>query len=237
MKARNKERLKIAIWAIILVVYITGFVIIFNYKTIFGIGYYHDEKDFSTTYSGGNGGVNLKIYALHIGGSDGNVHYYGIEITAFSSPDSHLEGITYLDYQIATTVPKQVFALNYSVPITTYSIGYVPRLETRLFQHNNLTCQGYADIRFKVNDVDELHRVPFDIGIIIKLNGAAINYDFGNISTWVNVIYLGCTAIPLAFFFRSIRSLRFMRWYTEEMRKADEEFRRELSLKKESLSK
>jgi len=209
MKPRNKEKLKILLYSIILVVYIIGFVLIFNYKTILGIGYYHNDKNFTTTYSGGTGGLNIEIYALHIGSLD---HYYGIEITAFSSTDSQLEGITYLEYRITTSVTKKLLETNYSSPITTYSIGYFPRLTTKLRQNQNLSCNGFADIRFKVNGINEMHRISFEISIIITMDGEAINYDYGNLSTWINVIYLGCTAIPLAFLLRSVKSLRFLRW-------------------------
>ena len=233
MKARNKEKLKILLYSILLVVYILGFVLIFNYKTILGIGYYHNDKNFTTTYSGGNGGVNIEIYALHIGSLD---HYYGIEITAFSSTDSHLEGISYLDYRITTSVTKKLLATNYSLPITTYSIGYFPRLTTKLRQNDNLTCKGFADIRFKVNDINEMHRISFEISIIITMDGEAINYELGNLSTWINVIYLSCTAIPLAFLFRSVKSLRFLKWYSDDIKERDELFHAKLTNKEESLS-
>lgn len=228
MKALNKERLKIAIYSIILVLYLTGFVIIFNYKQVFGIGYYLNNKQFTTTYSGGNGGLNVEIYARHIGG---NYHNYGIKINAFSNPDSHLVGITYLDYRIETSSPKRVEIINFSKPITTYSIGYLPRLQTLLYQYNNLTSRGFADIIFKVNDINEIHRISFVISIIIKLDGEAINYDLENLSILINVIYLSCTAIPLSFLFRSIRSYKFLRWYSDDMRERDEEFLREISRK------
>lgn len=233
MKACNKEKLKILVYSIILVVYILGFVIIFNYKTVFGIGYYLNDKNFTTTYSDGTGGVDVEIYALHIGALD---HYYGIEITAFSSTDSHLEGITYLDYRIRTSVTKKLLTINYSSPITTYSIGYFPRLQTKLKQNDNLSCKGTVDIEFKVNDINEIRRISFEINVIIIMDGEAINYDYGNLSTWINVIYLSCTAIPLAFLFRSVKSLRFLKWYSDDIKERDELFHAKLTNKEESLS-
>jgi len=233
MKARNKVRLKVAIYAIILVLYVFGFGLVFNYKQILGIGYYHNEKNFPTTYSGGYGGLNLKIYALHTGYND---HNYGIEITAFSTPDSHLVGITYLDYRLGTSITKKILTTNYSIPITTYSIGYTPPINTRLYQNDNLTCKGFADIIFKVNDINEIQRISFDIGIIIKFDGAAINYELGNTSTWIYVIYLTGTVIPLTLLYRSIKKSKFMKWYSEEIRERDELFYRELSKKEISPS-
>jgi hypothetical protein len=230
MKARNKERLKIAIYSVILVLYLIGFAIIFNYKQVFGIGYYLNNKNFTTSYSGGNGGINVEIYALHIGATD---HYYGMKINSFSNPDSNLEGITYLDFRIETSVPKKVETINYSTPITTYSIGYLPRLQTKLYQYDNLTCRGFADVIFKVNGIDEIHRISFEVSTIIKLDGEAINYELGNLSTWINVIYLSCTAIPLTFLFRSIRSYKFSKWYSDDMRERDEEFLREMRRQEE----
>ncbi len=233
MKVRNKVKLKIAIYAAILVLYVVGFVLIFNYKTILGIGYYHNEKNFTITYNGGSGGLNLKIYAQHIQYDD---HRYGLEITAFSTPDSDLIGITYLDYRLATqSVAKRIVALNYSIPVSTYSIGYGTPLRTRLFQNNNLSCKGIADVIIKVNDVEEIHRISFDIGIIIKLDGEALAYD-ANALTWVYVIYLGCTMIPITLLYRSYKKLRFMKWYSEDLRERDDIFRRKITEKEESAT-
>lgn len=230
MKARNKEKLKIAIYSIVLLAYLLGFVAIFNYKQILGIGSYKGNESFTTPYSAGNGGVKLEIYALHIGYND---HYYGIKLDAFSNPDSHLVGISYLDYRIATSITKEVQAINYSTPVRSYSLGYSPREQTRLYQYDNLTCKGFVGIMFRVNDIDEIHRIQIEIGIIIKMDGEAINYELGNLSTWVNVIYLSCTAIPVILLHRSIKSFRFMKWYTEEMRDRDKEFSQKMREKKE----
>ena len=210
------------------------FLSLYNQQTYhFGIGYYTNDKNFTTTYSGGTAGVDLEIYPLHIGALD---HYYGIEMTAFSSTDSHLEGITYLDYRITTSVTKKLLTTNYSSPITTYSVVYFPRLQTKLKQGDNLTCRGVADIRFKVNYINEMDRISFEISIIITMNGEGINYEYGNLSTWINVIYLSCTAIPLAFLVRSIKSLRFLKWYSDDIRERDELFHAKLTNNEESLS-
>ena len=230
MKARNKVKLKIAIYTGILVLYLLGFAAIFNYKTIFGIGYYPAEKNYSTTYSGGSGGLNIKMFARQISYDD---HKYGLEITAFPATDSDSVGITYLDFRLATdTVTKKHLSTNYSIPVPTYSIGYETTARTRLFQRDNLTCIGFADVIFIVNDVEEIHRVYFDIGIVIQLDGEAIEYDKIAL-TWINVIYISCTAIPLVFLYRSYKNLRFMKWYSEEIRERDELFRDKLRKQEE----
>ncbi|MHA2287722.1 MAG: hypothetical protein ACXABG_02935 [Promethearchaeota archaeon] len=229
---RSKEGIKIAIYSIVLVAYLIGFGAIFNIKQIMGIGYYQGSKDFTTPYSAGTGGVTVEIYALHLGYND---HNYGIKITAFSNPDSHLVGISYLDYRIATTVTKQVQEINYSAPVSTYSIGYSPPMRTTLFQNNNLTCKGFAGVIFRVNDIDEIHRIRLDFGIIIKLDGEQINYELGNLLTWINVIYLSFTAIPIIFLHRSVKNFRFLKWYSEEMRERDKDFVQKMREKKREI--
>ena len=61
------------------------------------------------------------------------------------------------------------------------------------------------------------------------MDGAAINYEFGNTSTWVNVIYLSCTVIPLTLLYRSIKKLKFMKWYSDDIRDRDEILYKELT--------
>jgi len=68
------------------------------------------------------------------------------------------------------------------------------------------------------------------------MDGEAINYVYGNLSTWINVIYLGCTAIPIAFLLRSVRSLRFLKWYSDDIKERDELFHAKLMNKEESQS-
>lgn len=195
-----------------------GFAIILNLKSVLGIGRYDIKRDFTIDLDGNNAGLTVEIDVKHFSES---YHDYALTITAFSTGDIYVEGISYLFYKLFTSSStKQLVDMNYSTPINPYSISQ----RTRLYQNDNLTCEGFTDVIFNVNSVNEIHRIYINLGLIIELDGELINYEWGNIATWINVIYLTLTVIPLTLFLRSVKRLKFERWYTEEMKERDEKF-------------
>jgi hypothetical protein len=226
LKVRNKKILSALIYAIILIAYFIGFSVVFNIKNVLGIGHYYGEKDFSIDIDGVSCGINIEMYATH---RSYHEHYYGYTITAFSNGDVELEGIEYLFYTVRSPSSiKQLLDMTYNPPIGSHSVN----AQTRLYQLDNLTIQGYTNITFSINNVLETYLVSFDLGIIIELDGETINYEFGNISTWLNVLYLSFTVVPMMLFYRSIKALKFETWYDKDFETRDKEFFDILSQKK-----
>lgn len=226
MKAKTKKLTLIIIYAIILIAYLVGFGIVFNLKNILGIGYYNEQKSFSVILNGASCGLNVEIYASHQGYHD---HDYGYRLTAFSSGDVELEGIDYLYYRVeAHGTLFEFLDMNYTTPIISHSLDD----QTRLYQNDNLTINGFADIIFTVNNVNETHRIPIELGVYIELDGEDINYEWGNISTWLNVIYLSFTVVPIMLLYRNMKKMKFITWYKEEFKLRDKKFFDILSRKK-----
>ena len=191
---------------------------VFNIKNVLGIGHYYGEKQYSIDVDGASCGLNIEMYAIHYSYYE---HDYGYTLTAFSTGEVELEGIEYLYYNVRSPSSiKRYLDTSYSPPILSHFLN----ARTRLYQSDNLTMQGYANITFKINDVFETRTISFDLGIIIELDGEAINYEFGNISTWLNVLYLSFTVVPMMLLYRSIRRLKFDTWYNEEFEVRDKEF-------------
>lgn len=226
MKAINKRIFLIFLYTSLLVSYLLGFLVVFNLKDVIGIGHYYGQEDFTINLDGTTCGLNVEMYAYHHSSYE---HYYGYTLTPFSNGEVELEGITYLSYRVATaTALKQILDTNYSVPILFHSVDDF----TRLYQNDNLTIHGYANITFKINDVFETHKISIDYGIIIELDGDVLNYEWGNISTWLNVIYLSFTVIPIMLLYRSIKYIKFDTWYNKELEIRDTEFFNRLGKKK-----
>jgi hypothetical protein len=138
--------------------------------------------------------------------------------------------MSYAYYRVRTGgILRQTIETNYTSPLK--SITFNGR--TSIGKDQNYTIQGFADVIFVVNSVNETHRISIDIGIIIDLDGEIINYEWGNISTWLNVIYLTLTIIPLTLLYRNIKALRFEKWYNEEIQERDQKFFRILSKENE----
>ena len=227
MKAKHKRLLKIFLCAIIVTGYLLGFATVFNLKNVLGIGSYDGTKSFTTSVDEGTGGLYIELYAQH----DSQLyHYYGYEITTFSNGNVEIVGISYAYYFVRTGgMLRQTIQTNFSTPIN--SLSWDSRTSIR--QNNNFTIQGYADVIFLVDNINETHRIAIDIGIIIELDGEVINYEWGNISTLLNVIYLTLTVIPATFLYRNIKAYRFEKWYSEEIEERDERFFKILSKENE----
>ena len=226
MKARKKRILKVVLYSIILISYALGFLVIFNIKGVLGIGYYSEERNYTINVDEGSYGIHVDIWARHRSQYE---HNFGYSISAFSAGDIELVGITNLFYQVMTSFATKRFGdLNFSTPRGSYSYDGI----TLLYYGDNLTFSGYADITIKVNNLNEMHRIAFDIGIFIALDGVVLNYEWGNLSTWLNVIYLSFTFIPATLLYRSIKKIRFDRWYSEEIKVRDNVFFENLTKKK-----
>ena len=227
LNAKHKRLLKIILFTGIVIGYVLGFGIIFNLKNVLGIGSYDGTKSFTTSVDGSTGGLNIELYAQH----DSQLyHFYGYTITTFSDSDIEVVGISYAYYMIRTGgILRQSIDENFTTPLKSYS--WDGRATIR--ENNNFTIQGYADVIFLVDTVDQIKRVAIDFGIIIELDGEEINYEWGNISTWLNVIYLTLTVIPLTLLYRNIKAYKFEKWYNEELEERDERFYRILSKESE----
>lgn len=205
-----------------------GFAVIFNLKTVLGIGSYEGNKNFYVSIDGTSGGVNVDLYAIH---RSQLYHDFGYTITAYANGEIKLVGISDANYYVRTGGSlKEFMDTNFTSPrgiITFKDIGSI-----RAGQ--NYTIKGYVDVIFTVNSVDEIHRIPIDIGIIIVLDGDSIQYNWMTISIWVDVFYLSFTTIPLFLLYRNIKSYRFEKWYSEELKEKDQKFLRILSKQNEN---
>ena len=231
MKAQNKQILKVVLYSILLLSYALGFIVVFNLKDVLGIGHYQKEKNFTVDINGSSCGLNVELWARH---QNEYEHYYGYTLTAFSHGDVGLIGISYLSYTLGTSSSlKQLRDESLDPPIKSYSFPSTNQLMvTKLYQNNNLTIKGYVDIIFIVNGINETHSIPINIGIFITLDGDALNYEWGNISTWLNTIYLACTIIPATFLYRTVKKIRFNKWYNDDLQTRDDHFFKILGRKK-----
>jgi hypothetical protein len=226
---RKKGILKVVLFSILLVSYILGFVVVFNLRQILGIGNYEGEKNFNIDINGNSCGLNVELYARYQTGVN---HYFGYKLTEFSSGDVGLVGISNMSFRLETgSSLKQVVYRSLNPPRITYAFDSDP-VTTNLNKNDNLTIEGYANVIFTVNNVNETQKISINIGIIIKYDGGEIFYFWDLVVIWLEVIYLGLTAIPFTLLYRSIKRMRFEKWYSEEIQDRDDNFKKILSQKK-----
>lgn len=229
MKAKTKRILKITVCAVILLAYILGFGIIFNLKDVLGIGHYNLDKNILVNSGDIQGGLNVKIHAQH---TREFYHYYYLSITPFSSGDTDLEGISYLYLRFETWAGLLLFLdNNYSTPLHSYFAEGTSKFYVR----SNLTCKGFSNVIFSKEGVNETAMISIDLGVIIKLDGQYLGYEWGNIALILNTIYLSFTVVPLTFLYRNIKRLKFEKWYSPELKERDDKFFQILSSSKENF--
>jgi hypothetical protein len=219
LNRRKKGILKVVLFTILLISYILGFAVIFNLREILGIGIYEGNKTFAVDINGNSCGLNVELHASYYRGDE---HYYGYKLTAFSSGDVGLVGISYLSLSIrASSSDLQSIDRSYNPPIV--SLSSIESLNN-LYKNNNLTLIGYANIIFTVNNLNETQTIPINIGIIIKYAGGEILYVWGNAMIWIETIYLCLTVIPATLLYRTIKRIKFEKWYVQEIKNRDENF-------------
>lgn len=204
-----------------------GFAVIFNLKTVLGIGSYEGNKNFYVSIDGTSGGVNVDLYAIH---RSQLYHDFGYTITAYANGEIKLVGISDANYYVRTGGSLHEFMdTNFTSPMGIITFKDIASIRAG----QNYTIKGYVDVIFTVNNLDEIHRIPIDIGIIIVLDGDSIQYNWMIISIWLDVFYLSFTTIPLFLLYRNIKAYRFEKWYNEELKEKDQKFLRILSKQNE----
>lgn len=231
MKPKTKRKMKIIIISIILVLYLFSFVIVYNLKEILGIGYYFGEKNFNMNLSSGSGGVNVKLNVVQ---DRYQRHDYTVKITPISSDNVNIVGISYLNCLIGTQSSSKYYVhSNYTIPLNYYRFSS----ETILILNDNFSCQGFADIIFTVNSVNETERFYYSVGIIITLGGDWIEYVWGNLYIWILVIYFVLISVPASFLYTNVKKYRFEKWYKKDLKQRDEIFLKHLDEKQKDIAK
>jgi hypothetical protein len=228
LKTKYKRILKITLFAFISVGYVLGFAVIFNLKSVLGIGSYEGNKNFYYSTDGSTGGVNVDLYATH---RSNLYHDFGYIISAYANGEMELVGLTYANYYVRTGGSLHEFMdVNFTSPRRIITFEDIASIRAG----QNYTIKGYVDVIFTINNIDETHRIPIDIGIVIQLDGEQIQYNWMTISIWLDVFYLSFTVIPMLLLYRNIKAYRFEKWYNEELKEKDQKFLKILSKENEN---
>jgi hypothetical protein len=215
----KKNRNQLIVIISLLVSFILLLPILYNFKLVLGIGYYHNNNDFNNDLVGGTGGLNIN-FDLVLTIDD---RYTGtVNFDTISSGSVDQIGIISISY----TIYKD------SQILVPYSNSFDPPINVFQRTHNNLNCekdniikcQGTATVKFLVGTVEQEEVINFELRIIITLSSVEIEYTWDVIIVWLQIFeYIVIFALILILV-KIIRRIKFDKQYTEDMKKEDEEF-------------
>ena len=189
IKSRNRYFIVTTIIALIVLLGISP--LLFNYKRIFQIGYYHNEDSKSINYSSGRGIIYSK---LDVDYQYQNIYYYNLQIGA--------EQVGSVDFNGFLSIKCRIFIndhyrgninIAYSVPV--FGIGR----STAIVLDKNDKVIFNLNITAQFKEQSQIHNETVSMSIPIL-----VNYDFTDIHLiemgfiWVYVFYFSSyIVIPL----------------------------------------
>ena len=192
--------------------------IIFNLRVYLGIGYYSVEDNFVNVYPEGTVGINVRLSINHQEGSQ----YHGIgTISTISSGNIEGVGISNLTYSINVNSGLLRYGNeNWDPSINNYKIEFT----TSLSKDDNVTLKGSAYISFEISGIPQTDMINYAVSDLILFSVVEIYNNWEVLLIWVEVFYVIFIIILGFAAYRIYKRIRFNLWYTEDMKKKDEEF-------------
>ena len=191
--------------------------IIFNFRSIFGIGVHNIEDDYFNSYSDGTAGINLH---LRFNREFGNRYAINTIIEPISTGDVVNYGIISIDIRYFND-NESVFGtlVQFDPPRSNYSVN---EIFLNLFKYSNLTCYGTIEISLETGGTPINDTINFQLTFIVPLGaGDYTNIDLMIYSLMFFHLFL-YIIIPVAliWIFRPVLRLT----YDEEDEKRDKKF-------------
>ena len=111
--------------------------------------------------------------------------------------------------------------INLSSPITYY---YYFCTLTNIFQDQNISCKGNANVKFNVGDIVQNETINFEINIKLPKNLVEQRYNQGITLIWIEVFLVFIQIAIIGFIVKIIITYNRESRITEKDRKRDEEF-------------
>ncbi len=192
-----------------------------NFREVIGIGHYNTNRNFNHSFIEGTGDLNVEFDLILAS----NYKYTAnLDFNVISTGSVQIIGITRIDYVI--------YRFFLSQPLTTRHYDYDPPIISLHKNHVNLILErdneiylsGEAFVKFLVGGVEQEVPIEFELMILITLSSGDVSYFWNLAEVWLLVIDGIIITVLVILLGRSIRHIRFEKWYTEEHRKEDEAF-------------
>ena len=199
---------------------------LFNFQTLFSIGYYSNQKVYPFSYTDGDGQLNVDTLIEY---QDGNVHILFFTYSIDSRGEIIIQGINHLEYKIR---------VNGLIYYNTTRDWNPPQISFSSYQSLNLKkddivfLEGNVQIELQSQGTDYTEDIDYIINTIIPLNSYDVN-QINLIIPWLitfNFIFL---MVLCYFLLRILQRSKQEMHYEKVYKKKDEAYFEYLKKRKE----
>ncbi|MFX1500107.1 MAG: hypothetical protein ACFFDH_03985 [Promethearchaeota archaeon] len=196
--------------------------IIFNIKSLLGIGHFSFDQTYVSDYPEGRVGINVKVSISH-------VHHTQcsgtVEVKTISDGNIEMDGITRISFTVRTEGRATSGGSTEDNPAKICIYGF----SINIVKDDNVSCIGNVDIKYDLGGSEQIERFNFDVSYIIPIEVSDIYYNWDIPLIWVDVLYFVIIGVVFILVLRKYRHVRHASWYSEDIKKRDEEFHEFLS--------
>lgn len=200
-----------------------------NLRVYLGIGYYSVENSFVNVYPEGIGGIYVR---LNINYQSGNRYQGTGTISTLSVGNIQRMGLINLTYYLyVNDFLYTAGSENYDPVINTFKIEQLMHAN----KNNNVSLRGSANLSFEISGTPQNDTINFLVSYIIPYSDYELSRSFSSFEIlilWVEFFLIVFIIILGYFAVKAVKTIRFDLYYTDEMRKSNEEFFRKLAQKK-----
>lgn len=217
-KIKKSDKISFYGLTILLIALIVFIPVLFNYKQIWGIGYFKFGKNFSSDYSEGSVGIEIKI----------NLDYWQdrrcigvIKVRSIASGNVQIHGITQIQIEILAGNRRSLYVNETVDPgVQSWSNSFIVYVS----KDDNVTLTGSAEVNFSIGGLDQITVLNFDMRYVVPMNVDEIFYVYDLPFLWIDLFYFGFLFVVVYFVYKKYKYIKFENTYPEKMRKRDEEF-------------
>ena len=147
-----------------------------------------------------------------------------LDFNVISTGSVQIIGITSIEYSIYRFFISQtlIYRLySYDPPISSLHRNHINLI---LERDNEIYLSGEAFVKFLAGGVEQEVLIEFELMIFITLSSGDVSYFWNLAEVWLVVIDGIIITVLVIVLGRSIRHIRFNKWYTEDHKKEDDEF-------------
>ncbi len=138
--------------------------IMFDFRRVFGIGYFDTDNNYFNSYSDGTAGINLHLNFERLVDERYVINTF---IETISTGDVVNYGISsIIIYYFNDNAPVNAESIQFGTPSSNYSVY---RFFLNLLKHNNFTCYGTIEMSLKTGGVPVNDTISFQLTFIIPL--------------------------------------------------------------------
>lgn len=154
--------------------------IMFDFRRVFGIGYYDTDNNYFNSYSDGTAGINLHLKFERLVDERYVINTF---IETISTGDVVNYGLSsIIIYYVNDDAPVNAESSQFGTPRNNYSVY---RFFLNLLKHNNFTCYGTIEMSLETGGVPINDTVNFQLTFVIPLGIE----DYMNLDLMIYVLF------------------------------------------------